>query len=77
MPNLDGNEVINLVNKDNLLKSRVKIVVITANLLSAHFKEGISGKVFECFEKPVQSEMLLETIEKGILGFNYETTNKL
>lgn len=34
MPNMDGNEVISLVNQESQLRERVRIIVITANLLS-------------------------------------------
>ena len=70
MPNMDGNEVIAKVNQDNKLKNRVRIIVITANLLSIYMKEGIGGKVLDCFEKPVRKEVLIDAINLGISQLN-------
>lgn len=70
MPNMDGNEVIALVNQDSQLKDRVRIIVITANLLSIYIKEGMSNKVLECFEKPVRKEVLIDAINLGISQLN-------
>lgn len=70
MPNMDGNEVIALVNQDNQLKDRVRIIVITANLLSIYMKEGIGKNVLDCFEKPVRKEVLIDAINLGISQLN-------
>jgi len=70
MPNMDGNEVIALVNQDNQLKDRVRIIVITANLLSIYMKEGIGRNVLDCFEKPVRKEVLIDAINLGISQLN-------
>ncbi|WP_026750576.1 response regulator [Sediminibacterium sp. C3] len=70
MPNMDGNEVIALVNQDNQLKDRVRIIVITANLLSVYMKEGIGRNVLDCFEKPVRKEVLIDAINLGISQLN-------
>ena len=70
MPNMDGNEVIALVNQDNQLKDRVRIIVITANLLSIYMKEGIGRNVLDCFEKPVRKEVLMDAISLGISQLN-------
>ena len=70
MPNMDGNEVIALVNQDNQLKDRVRIIVITANLLSIYMKEGIGRNVLDCFEKPVGKEVLIDAINLGISQLN-------
>ncbi len=70
MPNMDGNEVISLVNKENQLRERVRIIVITANLLSIYIKDGIGTKVLDCFEKPVRKEVLIDAISLGISQLN-------
>lgn len=70
MPNMDGNEVISLVNKENQLRERVRIIVITANLLSIYIKDGIGTKVLDCFEKPVRKEVLMDAISLGISQLN-------
>ena len=70
MPNMDGNEVISLVNKENQLRERVRIIVITANLLSIYIKDGIGSKVLDCFEKPVRKEVLMDAISLGISQLN-------
>lgn len=70
MPNMDGNEVITLINQDNQLKDRVRIIVITANLLSIYMKEGIGRNVLDCFEKPVRKEVLIDAINLGISQLN-------
>jgi CheY-like chemotaxis protein len=70
MPNMDGNEVIVRVNKDNTLKSRVRIIVITANLISAYLKNGMGASVLECLEKPVNKEELINLIQLGVTQLN-------
>lgn len=70
MPNMDGNEVISLVNKENQLRERVRIIVITANLLSIYIKDGIGTKVLDCFEKPVRKEVMMDAISLGISQLN-------
>ncbi len=70
MPNMDGNEVIARVNMDNGLKERVRIIVITANLLSAYLRIGMGDSVLECLEKPVNKEELLELIKLGATQLN-------
>ncbi|OYZ01723.1 MAG: hypothetical protein B7Y37_06085 [Sphingobacteriia bacterium 28-36-52] len=70
MPNMDGNEVIARVNMDSSLKSRVKIIVITANLLSAYLKTGMGDSVLDCLEKPVNKEELINLIKLGATQLN-------
>ncbi len=70
MPNMDGNEVIARVNLDKGFYERVKIIVITANLLSAYLKVGMGDHVLDCFEKPVNKEELIEKINIGIAQLN-------
>lgn len=70
MPNVDGNEVIAMVNQDNQLRERVRIIVITANLLSVYMNEGLGSKVLDCFEKPVRKEVLIDAINLGISQLN-------
>jgi len=70
MPNMDGNEVISLVNQESQLRERVRIIVITANLLSIYIKDGIGSKVLDCFEKPVRKEVLMDAISLGISQLN-------
>ncbi len=70
MPNMDGNEVISLVNQESQLRERVRIIVITANLLSIYIKDGIGSKVLDCFEKPVRKEVLIDAISLGISQLN-------
>ncbi|WP_026764647.1 response regulator [Sediminibacterium salmoneum] len=70
MPNMDGSEVISLINQDSQLRERVRIIVITANLLSIYMKEGIGSKVLDCFEKPVRKEVLIDAINLGISQLN-------
>ena len=70
MPNMDGNEVISLVNQESQLRERVRIIVITANLLSIYIKDGIGNKVLDCFEKPVRKEVLIDAINLGMSQLN-------
>ncbi len=65
MPNMDGHEVIARVNMDSEIKSRVRIIVITANLLAAYLKNGMGDSVLECLEKPVNKEELIALINLG------------
>ncbi|MDO8995779.1 MAG: response regulator [Sediminibacterium sp.] len=66
MPNMDGNEVIARVNMEPSFKSRIRIIVITANLLSAFLKIGMGDSVLDCLEKPVNKEELIELIKLGV-----------
>lgn len=70
MPDMDGNEVISLVNQESQLRNRVRIIVITANLLSIHIKDFLGSKVLDCFEKPVKKEVLMNAISLGISQLN-------
>lgn len=70
MPNMDGNEVIARVNMESSLKSRIRIIVITANLLSAYLKIGMGDSVLECLEKPVNKEELINLIKLGSTQLN-------
>ncbi|HLD54143.1 MAG TPA: response regulator [Sediminibacterium sp.] len=70
MPNMDGNEVIARVNMESSLKSRIRIIVITANLLSAYLKIGMGDSVLECLEKPVNKEELINLIKLGSAQLN-------
>ncbi|MEN9459219.1 MAG: hypothetical protein RL135_1824 [Bacteroidota bacterium] len=70
MPNMDGNEVIARVNMEPNFKSRVKIIVITANLLSAFLKIGMGDSVLDCLEKPVNKEELINLIKLGATQLN-------
>lgn len=70
MPNMDGNEVIARVNLDRSINNRVRIIVITANLLSAYLKVGMGDSVLDCFEKPVNKEELIEKIKIGVAQLN-------
>ena len=70
MPNMDGNEVIARVNMDPSFKSRIRIIVITANLLSAFLKIGMGDSVLDCLEKPVNKEELIELIKLGVTQLN-------
>jgi len=70
MPNMDGNEVIARVNMERSLKSRIRIIVITANLLSAYLKIGMGDSVLECLEKPVNKEELINLIKLGSTQLN-------
>jgi CheY-like chemotaxis protein len=70
MPNMDGNEVIARVNMESELKNRVRIIVITANLLSAYLKIGMGDSVLDCLEKPVNKEELINLIKLGVTQLN-------
>jgi CheY-like chemotaxis protein len=70
MPNMDGNEVIARVNMEPSFKSRIRIIVITANLLSAFLKIGMGDSVLDCLEKPVNKEELIELIKLGVTQLN-------
>lgn len=70
MPNMDGNEVIARVNLESELKNRVRIIVITANLLSAYLKLGMGDSVLDCLEKPVNKEDLINLIKLGATQLN-------
>lgn len=70
MPNMDGNEVIARVNMESELKNRVRIIVITANLLSAYLKIGMGDSVLDCLEKPVNKEELINLIKLGATQLN-------
>lgn len=70
MPNMDGNEVIARINLDSGFKERVRIIVITANLLSAYLKIGMGDSVLECLEKPVNKDELIELIKLGATQLN-------
>ncbi len=70
MPNMDGNEVIARVNMEPSFKSRVKIIVITANLSSAFLKIGMGDSVLDCLEKPVNKEELINLIKLGATLLN-------
>ena len=70
MPNMDGNEVIARVNMDPSFKSRIRIIVSTANLLSAFLKIGMGDSVLDCLEKPVNKEELIELIKLGVTQLN-------
>lgn len=70
MPNMDGNEVIARVNMDSLLKSRIRIIVITANLLSTCLKFSMGDIVLECLEKPVNKEELINLIKLASTQLN-------
>lgn len=70
MPNMDGNEVIARVNLDKTFFKRVKIIIITANLLSAYLKVGMGDHVLGSFEKPVNKEKLIEKIKIGVAQLN-------
>lgn len=70
MPNMDGNEVIARINLDSGFKERVRIIVITANLLSAYLKNGMGDCVLECLEKPVNKEELIGLIKLGASQLN-------
>jgi len=70
MPNMDGNEVIARVNLDSKLKERVRIIVITANLLSAYLRNGMGDSVVGCLEKPVNKDELIELIKLGATQLN-------
>jgi len=70
MPNMDGNEVIARVNMEPNFKSRVKIIVITANLSSAFLKIGMGDSVLDYLEKPVNKEELINLIKLGATLLN-------
>jgi CheY-like chemotaxis protein len=70
MPNMDGNEVIARVNMEPSFKSRIRIIVITANLLSAFLKIGMGDSVLDCLEKPVNKEELINLIKLGATQLN-------
>lgn len=70
MPNMDGNEVIARVNMESELKNRVRIIVITANLLSGYLKIGMGDSVLDCLEKPVNKEELINLIKLGATQLN-------
>ena len=70
MPNMDGNEVIARINLDSGFKERVRIIVITANLLSAYLKISMGDSVLECLEKPVNKDELIELIKLGATQLN-------
>lgn len=70
MPNMDGNEVIAIINSDRSFHQRVKIIVITANLLSPHLKAVMGNHVLDCLEKPVNKVELIEKIKLGVAQLN-------
>jgi CheY-like chemotaxis protein len=70
MPNMDGNDVIERVNMDSALKSRIRIIVITANLLLPNLKIGMEDNVLGCLEKPVNKEALINLIKVGAKQIN-------
>ena len=70
MPNMDGNEVIARVNMESELKCRVRIIVITANLISAYLKTRMGDSVIDCLEKPVNKEELINLIKLGATQLN-------
>ncbi|WP_439504960.1 response regulator [Sediminibacterium sp.] len=70
MPNMDGTEVITAINNNLDLSKRVKIIVITANLLSGFMGDDLNSRVLACFEKPVGREELINTINIGVGQLN-------